>query len=404
MSRIKRQMEAEDERGFAVTDGHVCDACLDEDGLELFIREHAEEATCSYCGRHADHPIAAPADAVAELIMESVATEWCDPVHELGWDSREGGYQGATIDSWELLDEVGSPIEGVEFQETLIGALHSQMWCKRDYAALHLDEAFRSDWDEFVERVKYGSRFFFLLDRTKSQHLDPGRARSAFELLDGIGALAERGGLLVRLPAGSAFWRVRPHADRSPYTSASDLGTAPADKALQSNRMSPAGIPAFYGAEGLDTALAEARASKDADRPAWSAGRFATTSDCVVLDLVNLPEPPSLFDRDRRHLRRPLLFLAEFAAEVSKPLLGDDREHIDYVPTQVVSEFLRVAFEPETVEQVQGIRYHSAQHRDGVCVVLFVPYGRCSKDPLDSGVLSLRLIDLDHGTISDGQP
>jgi Zn ribbon nucleic-acid-binding protein len=397
MGMAKRQMEAEQERGFRSIGGYVCSACIDEDFVEAFVCDNAQMNECDFCGREEDHPIAADADDVAELIMAGISSEWCDPVHELGWDSREGGYQGEMIDGWDLLAEVDEPIRGDEFRETLIGSLHSHLWCKRDYAAPHLDEAFQDDWEEFVHRVKHESRFFFPLH--KVQWPDPGQARTALELLQGIAVLTEQAGLLVTLPQGVQFWRLRPHNDQKSYTTAADLGTATPDKAFFSNRMSPAGIPAFYGAESLDTALAEVRANKNPDKPLWSGGQFETTQACTVLDLVDLPDPPSLFDPERRHLRRPIFFLSEFAKEISKPLEDRTREHIDYVPTQVVSEYLRLTFEPESMSRVRGVRYRSAQDPDGTNVALFVDSEHCSEDPPDDGELHLRLSAVEHGSM-----
>jgi HEPN superfamily RES-like protein/RES domain-containing protein len=399
MGMAKRQMEAEHERGFAAIDGFVCDTCFSDPALAEFVSDQASETSCDFCGRAAEEPIAASADAVAELVMESIQTEWTDPVNELGWETAEGGYQGQTIDLMEVLGEEGSPIETVEFQDALLAAAHSVEWCKRDYAAPHLDEALSYDWQLFADRVKHENRYFFLLDEEDPMHVEPGQARSALELLERICELAEQAGLLGSLSANTKLWRVRPHAAGERYSAAADLGTAPAGKALRSNRMSPAGIPAFYGAESLDTSLGEARAGKDPDRPEWSAGLFATTEDCVVLDLANPPEAPSLFDRNSRHLRRPLFFFRDFAIEVSKPLEEKGIEHIAYVPTQVVAEFLRVAFKPNGGEEIQGIRYRSAQASDGVCVVLFVDHDRCDESPLDDGELALKLCEHSHGSM-----
>jgi hypothetical protein len=47
---------------------------------------------------------------------------------------------------------------------------------------------------------------------------------------------------------------------------------------------------------------------------------------------------PSLFDEQRRHLRAGLSFLHDFAADLAKPIEKDGREHIEYVPTQIVTE------------------------------------------------------------------
>lgn len=42
-----------------------------------------------------------------------------------------------------------------------------------------------------------------------------------------------------------------------------------------------------------------------------------------------------------------MIFLDRFAHEVSKPVAPDALEHIEYVPTQIVTEYFRHAFERE---------------------------------------------------------
>ena len=39
--------------------------------------------------------------------------------------------------------------------------------------------------------------------------------------------------------------------------------------------------------------------------------------------------------------RRALTFLHHVAEQMSQPVARDDRVHVDYVPTQIVTEFLR---------------------------------------------------------------
>jgi hypothetical protein len=56
--------------------------------------------------------------------------------------------------------------------------------------------------------------------------------------------------------------------------------------------------------------------------------------------------------------------------DISSPIARDDRVHIKYVPTQVVTEFLRTAKLPEGVK-LDGIRYRSSRRDGGISLVLF---------------------------------
>jgi hypothetical protein len=383
------------ERGAAGVDGHVCDACFSDPALIAHVKENATERECDFCGRKEETPIAADADEVVALIMESIGTEWTDPINELGYDTAEGGYQGRQIEFDQVLYEVGEPIKGDAFREALYAATtgYTVKWCKADYGAPFEDEAMAFDWDDLVELVKFRSRFFF---STEVREVDePGQRGSALEILTGIMRFAESADLFRTFPAGGSFWRARASDTPEAFDSPGALGTPPRELAFSSNRMSPAGIPAFYGAEELETATEEIR-TVSGTHLHWSAGAFSLSADCVLLDLASMPEPPSIFDAERRNLRRPLYFLTAFAEEISKPLGEQGREHIDYVPTQVVAEFLRLSFRAEP-GPVAGVRYRSARHEGGTCVVLFVPHEDCVTEAHGDG-LQLALGEVRHGS------
>jgi hypothetical protein len=67
---------------------------------------------------------------------------------------------------------------------------------------------------------------------------------------------------------------------------------------------------------------------------------------------------------------RPVLsFLRHVVRKMSQPIARDDRVHIDYVPTQVVTEYVRAEGDGDRL--IDGIRYPSAAHPGGSSYVLF---------------------------------
>jgi RES domain len=68
--------------------------------------------------------------------------------------------------------------------------------------------------------------------------------------------------------------------------------------------------------------------------------------------------------------RKLLIFLQTLGGEFSKPIERDDRVHIEYLPTQVVTEYLR-GMKTKEDASVDGIRYGSARHEGGASLVLF---------------------------------
>jgi hypothetical protein len=135
--------------------------------------------------------------------------------------------------------------------------------------------------------------------------------------------------------------------------------------------MSPAGVVMFYGSDQGETALRETAQSLGPGT--YALGEFSNARQIFLLDLANLPDIPSLFqeipDSMEYNPRRVLQFLHHVSWEMSQPVERDGREHIEYVPSQVVTEFVR-----STIREggrIDGIRYPSAVHRRAASYVLF---------------------------------
>ncbi len=192
-----------------------------------------------------------------------------------------------------------------------------------------------------------------------------------------IGEIVDELNLFTNFEEGHELFRARTYGElpAAPW-GARNLGTPPVGTSRQGNRMSPAGIPMFYGAESVDATMAEVSVRTE-DRKA-AAGRFVTSRPCKVVDLTKLPTVPSIFDAERRNNRARLIFLHRFANEISSPI-EPGRDQIDYVPTQVMTEYLlRVHWGSN---EVHGIRYPSAAYPGEPCVVMDVTNENC----LDSG-------------------
>ena len=62
------------------------------------------------------------------------------------------------------------------------------------------------------------------------------------------------------------------------------------------------------------------------------------------------------------------LFVPEFAQPVEK----DGREHVEYVPSQIVTEYVRYRLPERIGKPIRGILYPSARKSRGIGCVLFV--------------------------------
>ena len=201
-------------------------------------------------------------------------------------------------------------------------------------------------------------------------------------------------GLFKVFPGSSRIIRARWEEDGERHETSGELGPPPEDKATQANRMSPAGIPMFYGCDDEDTALREASSGPGF----FAVGEFETVRPAVLLDLTDIPDVPGLFEDvpgiQAVDPRRALRFLHHVAGEMSRRIERDDRVHIEYVPTQVVTEFIRAKV-IWGESKVDGIRYASSVNEGHVSYVFFADQSNVVGTPA-SGVADdgwLRLVD-----------
>jgi hypothetical protein len=327
------------------------------------IRGHGGPRGCHYCGRK--DAATMPIRDVTDFILERIETFYGRAGDQLPYESREGGYQGWHIDSYDMIyDQIGLDLPRDNDQSlfrAIVDGIGDDIWCDFDWLVLDLDDSLRFSWERFCAIVKHRRRFFFH-DIGESDGHDPD-ARSPFQFLETVCQHAEREGLVIELPAGQRFYRARARKMRKPITSPAALGPPPEDRATQSNRMNPPGISMFYGADRRKLAIAEIRNSMA------SVGTFQTKRPIRILDLAHLPDVPGFFSTAYRVEQRIMRFLHEFARLIIQPVERTDRINVDYIPTQVFTEFIRdFAFEGGKID---GLRYRSATGEKGTNYVLF---------------------------------
>ena len=353
----------------------VCGGCFEDLGLVEFIEDNASAEECSFCATRGAEPIAAPMREVSEYFIECLFREYDLAVNALGWIGSEGGYFGKHWYAEELVFDVLEmefPKENHEqLVPELLGAYYEEEWCERDPYGLNDQERTRYGWDRFCQVVMHERRYFFL---GEGRDEDDPDVYSPGEVLDAIFEYAQQMGIFRQLLAGTHLVRARFEGDGLALESPEDLGPPPSEKANQSNRMSPAGIPMFYACEDEETALRETACGSGR----FALGRFETLKPITILDLTDIPPIPSLFaripDSAEVYPRTALRFLHHVAREMSSPIERDDRVHVSYVPTQVVTEFIRdrVTWGDTPIE---GIRYRSSVHPGHYSYVLFAEQG-----------------------------
>ena len=350
------------------SDQFVCANCFEDTGIQGFIEKNKVDAVCSFCDGKFDDVSVASLEEVAKYIDCCLRYEYDDAVNHLFHESREDGYIGEKWYTYELLQKVELELprdHDARLLSALIALLPVSVWCDASGYSLNDQDIVRYSWEHFCEVVMHSRRFFLA-----SENDPDGEIYSPGQVLEKLFQDAEKYELFINLPCGSRLFRARFQEPETKLKSAQDLGPPPKDQATQSNRMNPPGIPMFYGCDNPETALRET--ANDAGR--FAVGCFVTRRPATILDLTSIPPIPSLFQEIPDGLefqpREALGFLNHIADEMSKPIQRDDRIHINYIPTQVVTEFVRSQLTREGA-RVDGIKYQSAAHPDNASYVMF---------------------------------
>jgi RES domain-containing protein len=235
------------------------------------------------------------------------------------------------------------------------------------WSSSHEHEILGDSWSSFVETITHRTRFFF-----GNAKLSPDAGPQEYaprSMLPRLGQLVKSIGLRQVLKAGQVFYRARQRQLEEEWAADSRSMSAPPSHLARAGRMNPAGISYLYLAHDRATAVAEVQPSLS---ETMFVAKFELTRDVSVLDFSAPPGCPSIFDGDRRRIREALLFLERFVDEICRPVVKDGREHIDYVPSQVVCEYFALVFEADAAgSRVDGIVYPSAVRPGWRNLVLF---------------------------------
>ncbi|WP_157732475.1 HEPN-associated N-terminal domain-containing protein [Cellulomonas sp. PSBB021] len=324
-------------------DGAICLKHITDEYLARSLTP--SELTCTLCSASADDgvPIAVPMDDVVEEIRDAINFFYTDAEEVLPYGKDAAELWDAAPDTSDVVDELC----GGAFDDLVVERLWGQMvnalgrdrqWTRvwSDAEADDLDHG----WEQFSDTVKHESRMVIVTGDASGREGTPARGSASYlsHLLPYVdGDL----GLVRTLPAGTTVHRGRlvETANDIAWT-AKELGPAPRGRAT-ANRMSPAGVSMFYASGSVDTAVAEI--AGHGVKPYALIGAFVSTRPLDVLDLMAVPSYPPVFDKSRRAEVRARSFLGSFKYLVTKPVIPDGRVHVEYVPTQVVTEYLRWA-------------------------------------------------------------
>lgn len=366
MGLVKTEWMDAQERGWSAPDTYVCADCVDDPYLKALIEGRPCAAACDYCGRHDTKDIAAETAVVIQAVYDTVHTYYCEPA--AGGVPYDDGFIVTPVDIDEVLGNLG--FDGhPDFVEAVIDAeANGDSFvpaANGHWAGSHPHEVLSSAWRLFSATVKHETRFHFANA--------PRDAVSPYDIdiADVLPSIAEHLRPFIRtLPVGTEVLRARERPRGQMWEPAADQMGAPPKAFATAGRMNPAGIPYLYTAFDKATARREIEVPVRTSRTVFTAV-FALTRPLTVVDLTVLPPLPSLFDLLNKEAREQALFVRAFVEAISAPVIKDGREHVDYVPSQVICEYLAQVFEPSERTKLGGLIYPSAVQAGGKNLVVF---------------------------------
>ncbi len=337
---------------------NICDSCIQEDFISKYIQETGNNGECSFCKKKR---IVMEIDEVVELIQDGIEYIYDDPANGLGWIDGEWVEGTNTVkDTYDLLgDEFG--MGGSPAFSVLLDSLPMNQWYKKDFYGPDESEDKYFTWEYFIRQVKYNTRFFFIQDTYRMYEYS--RFKKPYEILNELYRIFENLGMFSNLAKETMIYRARKEKRFGEYNTPELLGAPNPENCIYSNRMSPAGISMFYGSEDKETCLQEVGEEKGI----YAIGEWCLKETVKILDLTKeftwanghyyYPDFPSVFDVGRRDTYHDYSFILKFASELSKKVIKNRMENIDYVPTQIVTEYLRII---KRKTNIMGICFYSS--------------------------------------------
>ncbi|HJP62601.1 MAG TPA: HEPN-associated N-terminal domain-containing protein [Mucilaginibacter sp.] len=369
MSLVMEEAQEHWDRGLSsVPDTYVCSSHIDDYAIKLFIRRNGEKLQCDYCKKYRN---VVQLEQLMYFLTDALLHFFTDPANFMSYESAEGGYLGDYDGPWEMLESLGLEVADEKLYEDIFESLdHSSAWS--DEGVKKSDFKYEA-WRHFSYFVKHQSRYLFSCMET----LRVGARRATAEgFIKEIASDIRHQRMLATVPAGTSIYRCRQHPHPNDVRRAADICSPKVEFAIYPNRMSAAGVPMFYGAFEPKTAMLETLRDDDHTKPYYTIAEFACKEDLHLIDLSKIPYI-SPFDQENWELFDRLSFLHKFLDDFSKPVAHDGKEHIEYVPTQVITEYFRHKFYRNGKKPIDGIIYPSSKNRKLNACVLFMDHYEC---------------------------
>ena len=338
---------------------YACSECVNEPFLEELINKRKEVHICDFCKKES---YCLPVNELLRRIEQYIEFYYEDASESSPVD--HGEYCFFTQDGSDLIIPLIFDMRE-ELQEHIIAHAFflDHAFCRKidGYGDLTTEHLIWS-WNSFKKQIQHHERFFFWNKTTAHNDFE----MPPHEILNVIAECVNTWSLISCVHKNTAIYRAR-HFNG--FEISSQTMGAPQPEKAQLNRMSPVGIPLFYGCSNPETTIKEiALDNKDCE---CVIGKWIAKNDLLFLDLSKSLPWVSDFDSDNLNAQLPINFLRGFLSDVNKTIPNEDKE-IDYIPTQVLSEYFRCVFKTREQQSLSGIIYPS-QKGHGLNYAFFFP-------------------------------
>ena len=358
----------------SVPDKHICVKHIKDNSIKQFIRKNYSHGYCDYCEKELK---VVSLEDLLEFIMSGILKFYQDAANFMGYNSREGGYLGRTYSVDDLIqDKIGLETEPFEVSEDIINSIEEIAWASPDEHYDNESDELKYHWNYFKNLIKHKSRYLF---QSNSYDIKNG-STNAFLILKEVGKITKHLNLIRRLEKGTVLYRCRQHHSSKTVKEIGKLVAPPDDYAIYPNRFSPSGISMLYSAFDIKTAVLETLSREDLSKDKITISEFRTNRDIYIIDFNQLPKIPSIFNHRKIESYYLIRFLYDLVRDFTKDISKDGKEHIEYVPTQVVTEYFRFPFNKNRTNKIEGIIYPSSKNKTESSSVIFWNNEECLRN------------------------
>ncbi len=382
MGGVKSEWMEAESRGYKLPDEkYVCASHFDDTYLKEYIKEFSSLGVCDYCGKS---KLVVDLRDFVEYIASKVTKHFTSldngdlPLASGFFDDDDDVIPGlqragcfvvpSSAEIFESTKELLFDLDLVSDNDDLNNDIEDCFmwddWIQVSPFVLTKRQELSFMWETFSRMVKHEQRFTFFKRKEftkKSLSEDNG----LMDILSELGGNITKYKLCKIVNKEEILYRCR-FIDEDEIVDTFEKITSAPDNIAKQSRMSPAGISMFYGAFDKDTAILESSPQGDG-LGTCIVGKFAVKKNLRLLDLTNLPIQSFWSPHDWQEVA----FLHSFNREITKPIDRNDSIHIEYIPSQVFTEYLRYIYKTSERLNIDGIIYGSSLSRKGKNIVLF---------------------------------